>query len=279
MHEATTCKNCGNIFSGKYCNLCGEKIYNEHDKKISHILEESVHFLTHFEGSFFTTLKTFFKSPGKLSLDYCSGIRKKYFKPIPFFLMLVALYFLFPRFEGLNMRANIYANKKSSFAWISDPVFKWKMKKENREYAEIADQYDKKSPKLSKILLLLFIPLSASVLMLLFINKRRLAFDHFVLASELVSFVILSQFLLLPLVSWVVERTAPEYSYVFQDGSWVWWTMFFLFSVFTAVAFRHFYREKRWLSGIKALLFLILFTTFIKYTYSVIVFLVTMLFV
>ena len=26
------CKNCGNHFQGKYCNLCGEKVYSEKEK-------------------------------------------------------------------------------------------------------------------------------------------------------------------------------------------------------------------------------------------------------
>jgi hypothetical protein len=34
---------------------------------------------------FFTTLKTFIRYPGKLSADYCSGIRKKIFQAHPFF--------------------------------------------------------------------------------------------------------------------------------------------------------------------------------------------------
>ena len=47
------CKNCGNFFYGNYCNICGEKVYTEHDKSILHFFEDAVHFLTHFEGNFF----------------------------------------------------------------------------------------------------------------------------------------------------------------------------------------------------------------------------------
>src|SRR5687768_6645997 len=104
MQPATiSCKNCGNHFSGKFCNNCGEKVITGHDKSVLHLVDEGFHFLTHFEGKFFTTLRTMFSKPGLLSLDYCNGIRKRYYKPVSFFLLLVILYLLFPMFQGLNM--------------------------------------------------------------------------------------------------------------------------------------------------------------------------------
>ena len=98
------CKNCNHSFSGKYCNQCGEKVYHEKDKSVLHLFEEGLHFITHFEGTFFNTLKKIFAKPGQLSVDYCKGKRKTYFKPLSLFLLLVVVYLLFPVFEGLNMK-------------------------------------------------------------------------------------------------------------------------------------------------------------------------------
>ena len=106
-----TCKNCGNQFTGKYCNVCGEKVYTDHDKSIAHFLEDALHFITHLEGTLITTLKTILTKPGRLSYDYCHGIRKKYFKPLSFFMLLVILYLLFPFFTGLNMPFRFYLNR------------------------------------------------------------------------------------------------------------------------------------------------------------------------
>ena len=43
------CKNCNNSFSGKYCNHCGEKLYREKDKKVSHLFKflELIHKLAY----------------------------------------------------------------------------------------------------------------------------------------------------------------------------------------------------------------------------------------
>lgn len=97
------CKNCGHVFTGNYCNQCGEKVYTEHDKSLVHLLEEGFHFVTHFEGTLLTTIKTIFTKPGQLTLDYCNGVRKKYFRPLSFFLLLVVFYLVFPLLSGLNM--------------------------------------------------------------------------------------------------------------------------------------------------------------------------------
>jgi len=98
-----TCKNCHHHFAGKFCNNCGEKVYTEHDKKISHLLEEVVHFSTHFDNRFFRTLKLIFVKPGFVSKEFCEGKRKNYYSPFSLFLVAVFLYLLFPTLQGLNI--------------------------------------------------------------------------------------------------------------------------------------------------------------------------------
>ena len=279
MQEIITCKNCENQFTGKFCNQCGEKVYLEKDKHISHLFEEVVHFFTHFEGTFFTTLKTFFKHPGKLSADYCSGIRKKYFKPISFFLLLVFLYLLFPKFKGLNMTADTYMNKEFGFSWVSIPVLRAKMIKYSVSESEIKKRYDEISSKVSKFSLILLIPLGAIVLAGLFINKRRPFFDHFILSAELASFYILIIYLITPFITWLAEKAIPQFSDEFEGGSLVGTMMEVIFAIFTVVSFRNFYKGKYWVNILKAIIFLVAFFVGLLYVYRLIVFLFTMLFV
>ncbi|MEJ7625555.1 MAG: DUF3667 domain-containing protein [Ferruginibacter sp.] len=115
MEGNNTCKNCGFNFTGYYCNRCGEKVYTEVDKSLTHLIQGTFHFITHLEGTFLNALKTFLTQPGKFSFDYCRGIRKKYYKPVSFFMMLVILYLIFPRFQGLNMKLSTYADKYYGF--------------------------------------------------------------------------------------------------------------------------------------------------------------------
>jgi Protein of unknown function (DUF3667) len=165
-----TCKNCGNHFKGKFCSNCGEKVYTSHDKSLAHIFEEAFHFLTHFEGSFLTTLKTVFTRPGKFSLDYCNGIRKKYFKPVSLFMLLVVLYLVFPFFKGLNMKLNSITDNRYGYTWATAPLVQSKMKAVGINYEELCKRYDNKSPAVSKLCLFILLPLAALLLWLIFLT-------------------------------------------------------------------------------------------------------------
>ena len=157
-----TCKNCRNKFSGKYCNQCGEKVYTEHDKSIGHLLEEGLHFVTHFEGKFFLTLKTILLRPGKLSQEYCDGIRKKYFKPLSFFLLLVILYLLFPLLKGLNMELEDHMNNWYYSGYASQKIDET-MRIKGWNLAQTTEKFEVASGKVSKFLLFIIIPFMALV--------------------------------------------------------------------------------------------------------------------
>jgi Protein of unknown function (DUF3667) len=272
-----TCKNCGNHFTGTYCNQCGEKVYTHHDKTFGHIFEEGFHFLTHFEGSFLTTLKTVFTKPGKFSLEYCNGLRKKYFKPVSFFLLLVVLYLLFPRFSGLNMKLGTYAAELYGFTWVSIPLIKSKLKAKNITYKELAVLYDAKSSSVSKIGLFFILPFASAVLLLLFFNTKKYYFDHFILALELCSIFIALHFLIIPFLSFLAELINKSWaSFFWDDNYWLGYSIMALDLLIVSVAFRRFYKQK-WIWTIpKAIIYILVFGEVIIYLYRVLVLVVTL---
>jgi hypothetical protein len=273
-----TCKSCNNVFTGRFCNSCGEKVFSEKDKSLAHIFEEVFHFITHFEGSFFTTLKTFLGSPGKFSLEFCSGIRKKYFKPISFFLLLVILYLLFPKFAGLNMKLAVLANPDYGYSNFTLSLIKSKMTAKSITAIELAKLYDAKSPSISKIALFLYIPLSCFVLQLLFLQKRKPFYDNFILSTEISSFFIFSSYLAFPFLAFLVNLIAPNLNYLFYDGSWLWYIVSILFVAFISIAFINFYNTKWYIAIPKGLLFAYVFGEFLRYAVSLSIFYTTMLF-
>lgn len=279
MEQTTvTCKSCGHVFTGNYCNICGEKIYHDHHKKTSHLLEEVFHFITHFEGSFFTTLKTVFTKPGKYSLDYCNGIRKKYFKPVSFFMLLVVLYLLFPRFHGLNMKLDTYLTPKYSFTWVSVPLVKKELKEKNIKYAEFAKLYESKSPSISKIVLFFLIPLASCVILLLFFTTRKYFFDHFIISLELSGFFIALHFLVIPFISFIAELIHKSWASFFADNNyWLTYLQLIIDLVFISFAFKRFYRQQWWWTIAKALIYLVIFNMIILYLYRLLVLVATLL--
>jgi hypothetical protein len=157
--QLITCKNCGHQFYGKYCNECGEKVYTEHDRTAFHFIEEGVHFLTHLDGTFFTTVRTIFSRPGQVSVDYAYGIRKKYFRLLSLFLLLVVLYLLFPLFEGLNMKLYYHEIHPMYGRYAKEQVEEI-MRTKHLSEAQVAEVFHKIAEKTSKALLLVLIPLN-----------------------------------------------------------------------------------------------------------------------
>ncbi len=272
MAEGVTCNNCGNNFSGNFCNNCGEKVFIEKDKSVLHLLSEGVHFVTHFEGTFFTTVITLFKYPGKFSLDYCAGVRKKYFKPLAFFLLLVVLYLLFPVFDGLN---------EAPYYHVRHPLYgKYALRKaldiiQARHWtdAEFGEAFRHASEKLSKFLLFLIIPVMAIFSWIAGFKKRRFFYDHFVFSIEANSFFILWGFLIFPLLFKLFYKIFPSITEV--SDVYILLINLGLFAFFLFIAAKRFFGFRWWLSIVYSMAFTFVLAIFIQYIYKFILFFIT----
>ncbi|MES2847783.1 MAG: DUF3667 domain-containing protein [Bacteroidota bacterium] len=266
-----TCKNCGNTFNGKYCNACGEKVYAEKDKKVFHLFEEGFHFITHFEGTFFNTLKAIFTSPGKLSEDYCNGVRKKYFKPLSFFLMLVILYLIFPVFEGLNMKLK-YHEMHGVYGKYAAAKVAAVMGQEKITHEALELSFHRAGEKTSKFLLFIIIPFVALLSWAMGFKKRKLYFDHFVFTIEMCSFFLLWGFLLLPLLMVIFKLITG--SYLFNSEAKTSIAIFTVFIIYTALAVRRFFHFKWWFRLIYTLAFSLSLIIVLEYIYKFILFII-----
>lgn len=298
------CKNCGNEFYGNYCNNCGEKVYTEHDKSIVHFFEDAVHFITHLEGSFFTTLKTIFTRPGKYAYDFCDGQRKKYFKPLSLFMVLVVLYLLVPIYAGLNMpftyflfekdyarkvvskktgvnmdsivytsyqAANDKGIKSESVAYEymtkhADSVFNT-----HPEIKHLRDSYNHTSEKTSKVFLLLIVPLLAIPLYCISFYRRKFFFDHLVFSTELNSFFLILFFFVAPLVTSLLKLINRSILYRITDFQ-LGIALYILFGIYTSFAMRNFYTENRFIAILKAIFICYIHTLIMQQVYRYILF-------
>ena len=274
-----TCQSCGHVYSGKFCNNCGERTFDEHSKSVVHLGEEAFHFLTHFEGSFFRTLKAVFTAPGKLSADYCNGIRKKYFKPVPFFLLIVVLYLLFPRYTGLNMPLRVYVDKTYDYHVYALPAARQKLVKYKGDEVKLMQAYDAKSAKIAKPMLFIMIPMAGLVLFGMFFKRRRYYFDHLIYATEFSSLFIAVNFLLLPLLVSVLVWIIPGSTSLFNDDAPTWIITNLLLAVYVSIAFRRFYKLPWWACVLTALLFMAAYVHLLEYFYKTVLYYCVMLFI
>ncbi|MCP9767972.1 DUF3667 domain-containing protein [Lacihabitans sp. LS3-19] len=263
------CKNCGSTLNGKYCSACGQKKFNYEDKTVSHLVDEALHFITHFEGNIFQTIKTIFTKPGKYALEFSSGIQKKYFKPISLFLILVVLYLFFPVYKGMNMSLNGHKNM-FFYGKMAKSQIKKKSEKIMINEEELNQLYYSKSEKISKILLLILIPLSALCLYILFFSKKKLIYDYFILSSELNIFYLATNYLFIPVFLFAISFLIKGRNLISET-----YLLFFistLFLVFSSIAFKRFFNVSIGRSIISAFLFVLLHLLFVQLFYRFLLF-------
>ena len=241
MTETIICKNCGNKFSGKFCNECGEKVYTDHDKTLTHLFEEGFHFFTHLDGKFLRTIRFVFFKPGFVSKEISIGVRKKYFKPFSLFLLGVVIYLLFPILRGMNVHVSDHLGQYRTMGIIWPQ--KWALAKiaaEQLTEKQFVELFEAKSEKISKLLLLIIVPLTGVYLKLLFNRRKKYYFDHFNLSGEINSFNLYLNFLLVPVAMnglfWI---TGFDLDY--GDSWYISIILGLLFIWYLAVAFKRFY--------------------------------------
>lgn len=276
---AHTCQSCGHPFQGRYCPSCGEKVHTESHKKVSHLLEEAVHFVTHLDGSLFTTLRALFTAPGKLSYDFCRGVRKKYFKPLSLYLLLVVGYLLFPKFQGLNMKFATYVNPQYNTRWYALEPARQKIRTHQITAEELARRYDKQSATIAKPFLFLLIPLTGLLLYGLLFWRRSYLYDHLVVSAELNSYFIGLNFLLMPFLMWLTEKWYPPGVSVFYDGGAAGIVSQVITGIITALLARRFYSLPWYGAILLAAAFSFAGFELIQYLYRLLLYFTVMLFI
>ena len=132
------CLNCGATVQGKYCHVCGQENV-EPKETFWHMVTHFFNDITHFDGSFFTTVKDLLFKPGFLSKEYMRGRRASYLHPVRMYVFTSAIFFL------------LFFSFFSSVAFKStgdDPLTKEKRK----ELIETREQEFKKEPGKTEIL-------------------------------------------------------------------------------------------------------------------------------
>lgn len=97
----TTCKNCANTFEGNYCPNCSQKA-ETHRFTLKHFAHDFFHAFTHADKGIFFLGKELFIRPGKVAREFNEGKRKKYFNPITYLLLVLALQVYLANLSGIN---------------------------------------------------------------------------------------------------------------------------------------------------------------------------------
>jgi hypothetical protein len=226
----TTCKNCETTFEGKYCANCSQKA-DTHRFTLAHLGHEFLHALTHTDKGIIFLIKEMFYRPGKVALEYNGGRRKKYFNPISFLLIMMALQIF------LAKKTHIYESYFEQTQQLLKGISKsYKVKDlEEDNQLEIAKKQNPKLLENSKTITFLFLPLLSLFTWLLFKKTKNtyaenLVFNVLIQGQTYLYFALLC---IIPFVIYAPSVLLTMYLYVV------------LSIVYSILAYKQFYQQ-RW---------------------------------
>ena len=127
------CLNCGASIQGRFCHICGQENI-EPKESFWHLLTHFMYDITHFDGKFFSTLKSLLFKPGFLSHEYLRGRRASYLHPIRMYVFTSAFFFLiYFTFNSKDNLVNINVKDPSAASLIKRLESKKKALQDLRE--------------------------------------------------------------------------------------------------------------------------------------------------
>lgn len=81
------CLNCGNRFTERYCNQCGQKVTHP-DTTLRQLFQDFVDEYFTFDSRVLRTLKILIAKPGQATVEYNRGRRARYAHPVKMYLFI-----------------------------------------------------------------------------------------------------------------------------------------------------------------------------------------------
>jgi hypothetical protein len=255
------CKVCSNMFKGRYCNVCGEKITEPYERSILNFFDTLLNAFTFLDGKFLKSLKLLVTRPGQLSRDIADGKRVPYMKMVSLFFVANFFYFLFPVFDSYNSSLYTQLNSLGNHSIKAREIVKQKVEKEKIEIKDFQKEYQNQSTNLSKLLIVLLVFAFTLSLTIINYSKQNYFFDHLLFSFEFYSFNLIFNSVLLPNLFSFIIKLGKEFNMDFgillTDD---------IFTIVTAISLGYFliraeilfYQQKWYWAILKTILLLVL---------------------
>ena len=212
------CENCGAELSGPFCSHCGQAARSRRGSFARMIAEASEDVLR-FDSKFYHSLLHLLIKPGHLSKQFLDGKRVSILPPVRMYLVISLLFFFVFDIPAPDVRnSNVYIGNEligketpvqgqSNFHLISfdasntDSAAQTWLENFISEKIEpvkgldpqlLLDRIFKKLEDIVPNFLILFLPLFALILKLLYLFKRVLYFDHLIFALHFQSWLMIT---------------------------------------------------------------------------------------
>lgn len=115
-NQTSVCQNCGTVYTGNYCNRCGQS-RNTPRYRLSNALRNIAGGFFNIDSGFGRTLIELLHRPGYMIRDYIGGKRIPYFRPFQTLFILAALYIMTVQLvdpEALTRKPSLKQEEKNT---------------------------------------------------------------------------------------------------------------------------------------------------------------------
>lgn len=187
----THCLNCGTSVTGTFCQDCGQSARDNTDRSLSRLLAEFFGNIFFLDNRFFLSMWYLVRFPGRMTVEFLEGRRKKFVSPVTLFLFLNLIYFFVNPLTdySLSLEDQIYSQPYS--VWTKDWV-DMKLQKEGLGEQAYGILYQSTSDNTSKSIMIINIPIIAVFVYMMAFKRRKFYFDSLIFGFHFFTLFMLS---------------------------------------------------------------------------------------
>lgn len=256
---------------GEYCHQCGQSVRENTDRSIGKLLADFLDNVFFFDNRFIISLWYLFRFPGRMTVEFLEGKRKKFVSPVILFLLFNLIYFLVNPLTdySISLIDQIYGQPYSE--WVK-PWVDAKLQNDGLNELAYGSIYQNASDTISKSIMIINVPLIAVFVYLMVLKKRGFYYDSLIFALHFFSFF---------MGSWVIMDWADSliYSIAGHEDSKVAAISFSFFTTILPLLYAALSMKKwiaiRWYWAIAAGIGVIIAVSLVNFLYRLIILVLT----
>ncbi len=195
----THCFNCKSSVMGDFCHQCGQRVRDNSDRSLGRLFGDFFTNIFFIDNRFFLSAWYLFRFPGRMTLEFLDGKRKKFISPVTLFLFFNLIYFIVNPLTDYSI--SLYDQiccQPYSGEWIKEYV-RLKLETQEMDFQRYVITYQNMSDNVSKSIMIINIPLIAFFVYLMAFKRRPFYYDSLIFTFHFFSLFIFTWVML----SWV----------------------------------------------------------------------------
>ncbi len=277
-----SCLNCNAEVKGAFCQNCGQSVRENSDRSLRQLLGEVLGNLFFLDNRFFLSVRYLLFFPGRMTVEFLDGKRKKFISPVTLFLFLNLIYFFDSQLTdySISLFDQVVGQPYSDWALkalkdkMSLKELDWgKMVSEGLNVSPYGITYQNMSDTISKTMMIINVPMIAGFVFLLAFVRRRFYYDSLIFVFHFFTLYLASWLML----GWVADLfsllSIPESSLVSDICFYLF--LFFIPLLYAILSMQKFL-DIKWYWAIPAGLLIIGAVTLVNMFYRFIIFWLTL---